>query len=785
MVWGLLVLATRLNAELTLRASFDDGIWPVSGFSGGNLTVDRDGKTVRVPDTAQLELVGDLRAEREFISFMPSCGLNRLSPRQTLPLPADAAGWEVKVSQFTRPLWPTFGADWGARWGKEVPEHAMLVFAWLDGMKVRALRVKSMELPEDTNIWGQQAWLPLDDDWLDGQAVVLLWADGHFKRTRPWFSDARLEAAARAMMVGEDEDLLGWLEAGGSAREKGANGVTLAHLAVVAGDYRALNAILKAGGKPSAHLFRDGPTPLHLAVRLGREEAVDLLLKAGCSPGVTSRGEARIISIAIADGQTGIVKRLLSAGADLKARGLYETNAIQEAIDWNRPEIGTLLLSKYRHFDFGEPDLTLVLREKILAGQTDMVAWMLDQGVKLWGKAEGKGMGEDGSTLMAAIKNGADERMVRVLIDHGAEVDESVDGQTALEAAASAGNEAVVKALIAAGAEVNRRDGLGRTALHAAAVADQAGVAELLLAAGADAESRDRDGGTALDDALRTLSPNASRSLEMAGASVSWQAPDADALIDAVLRFDRVGLLTAAMKAGWHAERPLYGRWQATDVAAWYGAEDCLKVLGRSKRDGEASGFVEEPATKTDSKLKPIKVVEPIDPRTWEMRKQEVNFSFRALIDRDGVVRFPILAEGGAGPLARSTLWALGQWRYEPPTCDGKAVDVRVRLPLGFPSRREDTFDISDLDVLPRLVSEDAPSLPDGLKHRGYEEVELECFVNEKGVVDEVNVLTTSDSAYGEAVAAMIRRWRYQPGEIHGKPVRTRIRTSYRLVSTK
>jgi ankyrin repeat protein len=106
------------------------------------------------------------------------------------------------------------------------------------------------------------------------------------------------------------------------------------------------------------------------------------------------------------------------------------------------------------------------------------------------------------STLAIAARNG-NEEVVRVLLDHGANVNARSGGpigQTALMAAASNGNRlTIIRLLVDRGADVNIQGEAGLTALMGAAVEGDIESVKYLLSKGANPSLKDRDGYTAVE----------------------------------------------------------------------------------------------------------------------------------------------------------------------------------------------------------------------------------------------------------------------------------------------
>ena len=108
----------------------------------------------------------------------------------------------------------------------------------------------------------------------------------------------------------------------------------------------------------------------------------------------------------------------------------------------------------------------------------------------------------EGRTLLWRAALRGDERLVRILIDYGADPTYPLRvklGETALHAAALQGQNEVIKILLAEGVDVDILSRSGITPLHLAARWHQVSTVRLLLDRGADPNIRDKNGKGPLD----------------------------------------------------------------------------------------------------------------------------------------------------------------------------------------------------------------------------------------------------------------------------------------------
>jgi|SRR6478736_5625632 protein TonB len=95
---------------------------------------------------------------------------------------------------------------------------------------------------------------------------------------------------------------------------------------------------------------------------------------------------------------------------------------------------------------------------------------------------------------------------------------------------------------------------------------------------------------------------------------------------------------------------------------------------------------------------------------------------------------------------------------------------------------QEDTFNVAELEKRPEPVSQVAPSYPDALRKAKVEGVVTLIFVlDEKGRVEDPRVENSSRPEFEKPALEAIRKWRFNPGQKDGQPVRTYIKIPMRF----
>jgi ankyrin repeat protein len=188
------------------------------------------------------------------------------------------------------------------------------------------------------------------------------------------------------------------------------------------------------------------------------------------------------LHLAVADGQSDVIRALVEAGADLTVR-----------TEFNRTPLHVALQMR--------PDLVPLLRE--LGAQVDApsAAYLGDVEQLARHLADGSTPSDrtSGVDLLSWAAFGGAASTAELLLDRGADPDTG-----ALHFAAGGAQLELVRLLLKAGADANRRDpDTGRTPLHAAVGAapaeDTPEIVRVLIDAGADVNATTHDGASALD----------------------------------------------------------------------------------------------------------------------------------------------------------------------------------------------------------------------------------------------------------------------------------------------
>ncbi|MBE1490021.1 ankyrin repeat domain-containing protein [Plantactinospora soyae] len=234
------------------------------------------------------------------------------------------------------------------------------------------------------------------------------------------------------------------------------------------------------------------------AVAAGDEAAVAQALAAGADPDA-SAGQLRgsVLSEAAGSGRSGVVRMLLEAGAQLRTVRPHTPSALRAAVVGGHPDVVRELLA---HGALAaQPGSTPSALTEAISQTSFQPGPATLQTLRLLLAAGATPGTTEEAPLISAIRRSASPVVLRILLEHGAPVDQRRSDDTpAVVLATRRGDHAAVDVLLQAGADPDARDPRGRTALMHAVERDERRVVAALLLAGAATDAVSPDGMTAL-----------------------------------------------------------------------------------------------------------------------------------------------------------------------------------------------------------------------------------------------------------------------------------------------
>ncbi|KAK4974760.1 hypothetical protein LTR66_011047 [Elasticomyces elasticus] len=264
------------------------------------------------------------------------------------------------------------------------------------------------------------------------------------------------------------------------------NGQTALHAASMNGDEVSIDVLLHAGAD---HAAKDGKgsTALHLATMQRHKRAVEVLLSHDADITIENNGSQSPLHIALEMGSKETIQMMLKQrvqiGRTEDSANVEAQQKIQQALSGPDHDVLVQLLNAIP-LDFTDSRLKqTALHLAAEVGNADVVELLCS---RKWNvdRTDYRGY----SAITYAAENGH-EHVIKVLLDHGAQLDRTSVGKAfhpPLHAAAQKGQKTTVELLLHRGANPNSTNRVGLTALHAAVEGQHAQIVKLLLDAGTE-----------------------------------------------------------------------------------------------------------------------------------------------------------------------------------------------------------------------------------------------------------------------------------------------------------
>ncbi len=442
----------------------------------------------------------------------------------------------------------------------------------------------------------------------DDEVVSLLLQAGADPNAKMEYSRKPLHLAA---IYGSDRQVHALLKHGTRLEEKDKEGWTPLLHAVQNGHTHAVRQLLQHGANPNVRTA-EGNTPLHLAAQNGVPvELSKTMAKHGTEPKIRNRyNNTRILHLLLDhgaeleaknnDGLTPLlmtpyletIRELVARGSDINAKSVDDYRLIHLAEVRKDKRLHAYLL---KHGADPTPHKSPFYMPEVLTKEMDALVYQMGQYKEGMDAVREKirehpdlahGRSKSGDTLLLRAAQKGDTRMVRLLMDLGADVSATDDeGKTLLHQACTGGDLALAKTLLEAGARTDAKDAEGRTPLHI--TANNLEMAALLLDKGASLEAQTHSGQTPLCVVAGYGNKKAVEFLLSQGANING-APNGSSPLHAAARpicYETARLL---LDKGAHVNSKDRNGSTPLHIAAWHGSTRTARLLLEHKADVNA-----------------------------------------------------------------------------------------------------------------------------------------------------------------------------------------------------
>lgn len=256
---------------------------------------------------------------------------------------------------------------------------------------------------------------------------------------------------------------------------------------------------------------KGGFSALHFAAQYGSGDVAVLLAEAGANLEATEPDGVTPLILAIINGHYDVAALLVRTGANVNAADRSGRGALYHAVDMNRLE---WLFSRPNPQPSGELD-AVAIAALLLERGANPNARLTARAFAIQHDSLGNASLTIGSTPFMKAATTSDLRMMRLLLDHGADPVLATQNRTTPWMAAAGLNWAEIssigtedesiealKLMLERGADVNAANDQGETALHGAAQRGADRVVQFLADRGARLDARTKRGRTPLDEAI-------------------------------------------------------------------------------------------------------------------------------------------------------------------------------------------------------------------------------------------------------------------------------------------
>ena len=265
-----------------------------------------------------------------------------------------------------------------------------------------------------------------------------------------------------------------------------------------------------------------------------------------------------------------------------------------------------------------------------------------------------------------------------------------------------------------------------------------------------------------------------------AGAACELNPDFANTMVEYATLYDITEIVQIALEQCLTPDYQLYEEFSGIYVADYFGSEGVRQLL-------EAHGQILDANTrphlispvKLDSPIKFLKRPGTVYPAEMAEKYGNLETDVWAIFNKEGKLILPKFEPTLPPDVTKHIREIFKQWRIVPPLSGGQPANLRVKFPfkLEKTEKKAEIYEISALNVPPKVVKKVAPSYPPELKRNRVEgEVHLVFVVLEDGSVAHVRARRMGSPAFVQSAVEAVKQWKFEPGMKDGQAVKTRVR---------
>ncbi len=520
-----------------------------------------------------------------------------------------------------------------------------------------------------------------------------------------------------------------------------------------------------------------GYYPGHYAAGVGNLSFLKLLQQPERAISLSDREGYFPVHLAVRGGHLELTQWLVETFALKNKRRMDRKDApVLMALNSRRHEIFDFLVKlKPRRISIEKTSLSGFFSGLCLFGRTSMVKYYLQNY-----KPELVDDSRRFDAIASAIRSGNPEVLSLVLDEVRKLGYNKPDTKMTYLHFAALHNEAeMIPLLIEKGISVDAVTKNGVSPLYLAVTLGGLEATLKLIEHGANPDLAPADGVSAIWAATYLGNRDEIQALIESGASCELNPDFANTMVEYATLYDVAEVVQIALDQCLAPDYQLYEDFSGIYVADYFGSDGVKRLLEAhgQKLDESAKPRLIGPRN-LDSPIKFLKRAKPN--YTEEMAKKygTLETEVWAIFNKEGKLILPKFEPALPPDVTKQIREVFKQWRIVPPLSGGQPANLRVKFPfiLERKAKKAEIYEISALNVLPKPIKRVSPVYPPELKAKRVEgEVRLVFIVQEDGSVEDVRVSRMTSPAFVEAAIEAVKQWKFEPGMIDGRPVKTRV----------